>query len=101
MCGIFGILTTKSNKENIYDKIIDGLFQLQNRGYDSSGLSVLNKDKIETYKYASTATESSLDKLKNLNLTYCESDEIYQGIGHNRWATHGIKNDANTPSFIK
>ena len=95
MCGIFGILTTKSNKENIYDKIIDGLFQLQNRGYDSSGLSVLNKDKIETYKYASTATESSLDKLKNLNLTYCESDEIYQGIGHNRWATHGIKNDAN------
>ena len=95
MCGIFGILTTKSNKENIYDKIINGLFQLQNRGYDSSGLSVLNKDKIETYKYASTATESSLDKLKNLNLSHDETDEIYQGIGHNRWATHGIKNDAN------
>jgi glucosamine--fructose-6-phosphate aminotransferase (isomerizing) len=95
MCGIFGILTTKSNKENIYNKIIDGLFQLQNRGYDSSGLSVLNKDKIETYKYASTATESSLDKLKNLNLSQGETDEIYQGIGHNRWATHGIKNDAN------
>jgi glucosamine--fructose-6-phosphate aminotransferase (isomerizing) len=95
MCGIFGILTTNSNKENIYDKIINGLFQLQNRGYDSSGLSVLNKDKIETYKYASTATESSLDKLKNLNLSHGETDEIYQGIGHNRWATHGIKNDAN------
>lgn len=95
MCGIFGILTTKSNKENIYDKIIDGLFQLQNRGYDSSGLSVLNKDKIETYKYASTLDESSLDKLKNLNLAKGEEDEIYQGIGHNRWATHGIKNDAN------
>ena len=95
MCGIFGILTTKSNKENIYDKIINGLFQLQNRGYDSSGLSVLNKGKIETYKYASTVTESSLDKLKNLKLTQCDDDEIYQGIGHNRWATHGIKNDAN------
>ena len=95
MCGIFGIFTTKSNKENIYDKIINGLFQLQNRGYDSSGLSVLNKDKIETYKYASTASESSLDKLKNLNLEHREEDEIYQGIGHNRWATHGIKNDAN------
>ena len=95
MCGIFGILTTKSNKENIYDKIINGLFQLQNRGYDSSGLSVLNKGKIETYKYASTVTESSLDKLKNLNLTQGDDDEIYQGIGHNRWATHGIKNDAN------
>ena len=95
MCGIFGILTTKSNKENIYNKIIDGLFQLQNRGYDSSGLSVLNKDKIGTYKYASTASESSLDKLKNLNLSHSETDEIYQGIGHNRWATHGIKNDAN------
>lgn len=95
MCGIFGILTTKSNKENIYDKIINGLFQLQNRGYDSSGLSVLNKDKIETYKYASTLDESSLDKLKNLNLAKGEEDEIYQGIGHNRWATHGIKNDTN------
>jgi len=95
MCGIFGILTTKNNKENIYDKIINGLFQLQNRGYDSSGLSVLNKGKIETYKYASTVNESSLDKLKNLNLKHREEDEIYQGIGHNRWATHGIKNDAN------
>lgn len=95
MCGIFGILTTTSNKENIYDKIINGLFRLQNRGYDSSGLSVLNKDKIETYKYASTANESSLDKLKNLNLIKGEDDEIYQGIGHNRWATHGIKNDIN------
>ena len=95
MCGIFGILTTKSNKENIYEKIINGLLQLQNRGYDSSGLSVLNKDKIETYKYASTSSESSLDKLKNLTLIKGEDDEIYQGIGHNRWATHGIKNDAN------
>ena len=95
MCGIFGILTTKSNKENIYEKIINGLLQLQNRGYDSSGLSVLNKNKIETYKYASTASESSLDKLKNLTLIKGEDDEIYQGIGHNRWATHGIKNDAN------
>ena len=95
MCGIFGILTTVSDKENIYDKIINGLFQLQNRGYDSSGLSVLNKGKIETYKYASTVTESSLDKLKNLNLIKTEYDEIYQGIGHNRWATHGIKNDIN------
>jgi glucosamine--fructose-6-phosphate aminotransferase (isomerizing) len=95
MCGIFGILTTRSNTENIYDKIINGLFQLQNRGYDSSGLSVLNEGKIQTYKYASTVTESSLDKLKNLNIIKTENDEIYQGIGHNRWATHGIKNDIN------
>ena len=35
------------------------------------------------------------DKLKNLNLIQGENDEIYQGIGHNRWATHGIKNDIN------
>jgi glucosamine--fructose-6-phosphate aminotransferase (isomerizing) len=95
MCGIFGIINKTTNNENIYDKIINGLFQLQNRGYDSSGLSLLNKGKIETYKYASTANESSLDKLKNLNLTKGKDDEIYQGIGHNRWATHGIKNDIN------
>ena len=41
MCGIFGILTNLKN-HNIYKIIIDGLIQLQNRGYDSSGICVLN-----------------------------------------------------------
>jgi glucosamine--fructose-6-phosphate aminotransferase (isomerizing) len=90
MCGIFGIVS--SNQENIYEKVINALIQLQNRGYDSSGLCVLNNDHLEVHKFASTVKESSLQKLQetcvNLGLNTL-------GIGHNRWATHGVKNDTN------
>ena len=90
MCGIFGIVSL--NQENIYERIINGLIQLQNRGYDSSGLCVLNNKHLEVHKYASTATESSLQKLQEK----CINKGLhYLGIGHNRWATHGVKNDTN------
>ena len=44
MCGIFGIVLLQQNSENIYNLIINGLTQLQNRGYDSCGLSILNNN---------------------------------------------------------
>jgi glucosamine--fructose-6-phosphate aminotransferase (isomerizing) len=67
---------------------------LQNRGYDSAGLSVVvNNNKMEVYKYASTNEEDAITKLSNLNLKKVEN--TYIGIGHNRWATHGVKNDDN------
>lgn len=92
MCGIFGIITTLKN-QNIYEIIINGLKQLQNRGYDSSGLCSLSELKeFNLYKYASTDNLSSIDKLSSLNL---ENNNCFLGIGHNRWATHGIKNDSN------
>jgi glucosamine--fructose-6-phosphate aminotransferase (isomerizing) len=99
MCGIFGFFSLIKNK-NIYNIIIDGLLQLQNRGYDSCGISVLNKDVFEIYKYASTINLSAIDKIKNLNLMVKSDDMIYQGIGHNRWATHGEKNDINSHPHI-
>ena len=98
MCGIFGIISTK--KENIYKIIIAGLIQLQNRGYDSSGLCVLKNRKLEVHKYASTNTDTSIDKLINLHLAPNDGEDIYQGMGHNRWATHGMKNDANAHPHI-
>jgi glucosamine--fructose-6-phosphate aminotransferase (isomerizing) len=88
MCGIFGIVL--NNDENIYTLIFSGLFQLQNRGYDSSGISVINDDLIDVHKYAST-DEDSLRKLERIP----QRKHVYSGMGHNRWATHGIKNDAN------
>lgn len=91
MCGIFSIVL--NNNENIYDLIISGLVQLQNRGYDSAGLSVMNDKTIEVHKYASTSEEDSIIKLKNLGLV--QKEKFYIGIGHNRWATHGVKNDKN------
>jgi len=91
MCGIFGIITVKDL--NIYSLIINGLTQLENRGYDSAGLCVMNGTNFETHKYSSTNELSAIDKLKSLNLK--EKKGIYIGFGHNRWATHGIKNDIN------
>jgi glucosamine--fructose-6-phosphate aminotransferase (isomerizing) len=92
MCGIFGIVTNEN--KNLVEIIISGLQQLQNRGYDSAGLCFINKNKLQIYKYASTNKEDSLFKIKQLNIKTNE-DNIYIGIGHNRWATHGIKNDIN------
>jgi len=93
MCGIFGIVLSKN--ENIYNLIINGLIQLQNRGYDSCGLSVLNNGLFEINKYASTNKISAIDKLSQICKNYSNNDKIYIGLGHNRWATHGIKNDTN------
>jgi glucosamine--fructose-6-phosphate aminotransferase (isomerizing) len=94
MCGIFGIILNNSN-ENIYKLVINGLTQLQNRGYDSAGISILKDDVISVYKYASTNEENALEKLEKLNFVKDNDNTIYSIMGHNRWATHGIKNDTN------
>ena len=94
MCGIFGIVLNNNN-ENIYNLIIDGLIQLQNRGYDSAGICVIKNNKFEVNKCASTNKLNALDKLMNMTDIKELKDNIYIGIGHNRWATHGVKNDTN------
>lgn len=93
MCGIFGIVINGPN--DIYNLIINGLEQLQNRGYDSAGLAVIENEAFQVHKYASTSVQDALVKLKSLNLEVCKED-INIGIGHNRWATHGVKNDTNS-----
>jgi glucosamine--fructose-6-phosphate aminotransferase (isomerizing) len=93
MCGIFGIvLNTKNiNQTGICDLLINGLLQLQNRGYDSAGVSSIQNGEFIVNKYASTNTINALDKLISIKLNY----NAYIGIGHNRWATHGMKTDIN------
>jgi glucosamine--fructose-6-phosphate aminotransferase (isomerizing) len=88
MCGIYGILLKKP--DNIYDLILQGLAQLQNRGYDSAGICVYN-DGLHITKYASTEV-SALDLLSKT--TFVDRPKI--GMGHNRWATHGQKTDLNS-----
>jgi glucosamine--fructose-6-phosphate aminotransferase (isomerizing) len=94
MCGIFGIVLNNNN-ENIYNLIINGLIQLQNRGYDSAGVCIIKNDKFEVNKCASTNKINALDKLMNMKNIKELKDDVYIGIGHNRWATHGVKNDTN------
>jgi glucosamine--fructose-6-phosphate aminotransferase (isomerizing) len=94
MCGIFGIVLNNNN-ENIYNLIINGLIQLQNRGYDSAGVCVIKNKKFEVNKCASTNKLNALDKLMNMTDIKEAKDNACIGIGHNRWATHGVKNDTN------
>ena len=93
MCGIFGIVLNTKNikKTDICDLLINGLLQLQNRGYDSAGICSIQNDQFTINKYASTNTINALDKLISMKLNY----NAYIGIGHNRWATHGMKTDIN------
>ena len=81
MCGIVGYTGGKS----VVDILIDGLRQLEYRGYDSSGVAVKCGEDIKVYK-----AEGKLENLCKVLSPY--KDELKTatcGIGHIRWATHG------------
>lgn len=81
MCGIVGYVGNKS----VVDILMDGLEQLEYRGYDSSGIAVMCESEIKVYK--------AVGKLKNLREELKnhvdEFEKSTMGIGHIRWATHG------------
>lgn len=81
MCGIVGYTGNKS----VVDILVDGLKQLEYRGYDSSGIAVKVKDDVKVYK-----AEGKLENLcKVLSNNKSEYQDATCGIGHIRWATHG------------
>lgn len=88
MCGIVGYL----GNNNYYNYIINGLKLLQNRGYDSAGLSYIHENNMKTFKYASTNTNNSIKLLEDSIISH---EDSHIAIGHTRWATHGEKNDIN------
>lgn len=83
MCGIVGYIGNKKT-ENI---LLDGLKELEYRGYDSAGIALLSHDKIEVFK--------ALGKLNNLEQKVNTTNEYNIGIGHTRWATHGKPTELN------
>lgn len=92
MCGIVGYI----GAEKAAPIILDGLSKLEYRGYDSAGIAVFDGKKINIQK--------AVGRLKVLeNLTHGgETMPGYAGIGHTRWATHGVPNDVNShPHFNK
>jgi glutamine---fructose-6-phosphate transaminase (isomerizing) len=88
MCGIIGILGLDNDAIDI---ILDGLKQLQNRGYDSSGICTLTES-FTIEKYASIKTKTAINLLERNKQNLKVSN---LGIGHTRWATHGAKTDDN------
>ena len=92
MCGITAYL----GNENSFEYILSSLELLQNRGYDSAGICSLNNNFILS-KYASTDSINALDVIKNEKVIHLNSKI---GIGHTRWATHGVKTNNNAHPHI-
>ena len=84
MCGILGIV----GRGEVSPLLLDGLRRLEYRGYDSAGIATLVDGKIERRR-----AEGKLDKLAARLAAEPLAGTI--GIGHTRWATHGIPNEAN------
>lgn len=84
MCGIIGII----GKQGATERLVDGLKRLEYRGYDSAGVATLVDANIERRR--------AQGKLNNL-VAVLDADPLAGdvGIGHTRWATHGVPNEAN------
>lgn len=85
MCGIVGYVG--SNKAKSF--LVEGLSMLEYRGYDSAGISVVSDNKIKTCK-----TKGKISALQELLKTNDIDGSL--GIGHTRWATHGVPSDENS-----
>ncbi|MGD9624123.1 MAG: glutamine--fructose-6-phosphate transaminase (isomerizing) [Arcobacter sp.] len=85
MCGIVGYI----GKKDTTKILLDGLKELEYRGYDSAGIAVLKDNKIDVFK--------ALGKLINLEekVNSSASNDYHLGIGHTRWATHGKPTELN------
>ena len=84
MCGIIGINSSKP----VSSTIINSLKKLEYRGYDSAGIATLSRGEINEIK-----SEGRVDNLEKNSLVQNMEGTI--GIGHVRWATHGLPNSIN------
>lgn len=84
MCGIIGYI----GKKDATPILMEGLKRMEYRGYDSAGLAVIHNGKVTSAKKA-----GKLQNLANELKKYDLDGQV--GIGHIRWATHGIPNDIN------
>ncbi len=84
MCGIIGIASNKSVSMNI----INALKKLEYRGYDSAGLATISNGTIDEKK-----CPGRVEKLEKI--LFQNPSEGNLGIGHVRWATHGVPNEVN------
>jgi glucosamine--fructose-6-phosphate aminotransferase (isomerizing) len=89
MCGIVGYV----GHRQAAGLLIEGLYRLEYRGYDSAGLAVRRNGHIEIRKKAGRVSEMAA-------LVEADPVEGTVGIGHTRWATHGETNDVNSHPHV-
>jgi glucosamine--fructose-6-phosphate aminotransferase (isomerizing) len=89
MCGIIGYIGTRGATP----LLLEGLKRMEYRGYDSAGVAVLNGTGVETRKAAGKISQLE----RSLVACPVEGD---LGIGHTRWATHGVPNESNAHPHV-
>lgn len=90
MCGIVGYIGSKEKKT----AILNGLKELEYRGYDSAGIAVMDCNEIHHFKAV-----GKLDNLAN-KIANFSSEGLGVAIGHTRWATHGKPTEINAHPHI-
>ncbi|CAM3612397.1 glutamine--fructose-6-phosphate transaminase (isomerizing) [Cytobacillus oceanisediminis] len=83
MCGIVGYIGSQDSKEIL----LKGLEKLEYRGYDSAGIAVMNDNGVQVFK-----EKGRIADLRNI---VDEDVMANTGIGHTRWATHGVPSKVN------
>ncbi|MED4017372.1 glutamine--fructose-6-phosphate transaminase (isomerizing) [Sutcliffiella cohnii] len=83
MCGIVGYIGTQDTKEIL----LKGLEKLEYRGYDSAGIAVINNEGVHVFK--------EKGRIADLRTIVDDSVKATVGIGHTRWATHGVPSKVN------
>ncbi|MBD8069801.1 glutamine--fructose-6-phosphate transaminase (isomerizing) [Bacillus sp. PS06] len=83
MCGIVGYIGQNDTKEIL----LKGLEKLEYRGYDSAGIAVMNENGVHVFK--------EKGRIAVLRESVDSSVEASVGIGHTRWATHGVPSQVN------
>lgn len=89
MCGIVAYNGSESCKK----KLLEGLEQLEYRGYDSAGIALLNENFIDVIKKSGNI-DALIEKANN------DPSEANIGIGHTRWATHGKPTEENAHPHV-